>query len=513
MTHPVLTGHLLIAGAAIKGGGVAFYAHNPATGVALETAYFSADLAQVDGAATRAWQCFDAYRATGLNERAVFLEAVAEEIVTLGAGLISLASQETGLATPALEGELGRTVQQIRNFAGVVREGLWQGVRHDAALPDRQPTPRPDLRQRQIPLGPVAVFGSSNFPLAFSVAGGDTAAALAAGCPVVVKAHPAHPGTSELVGHAIARAITRCAMPAGVFSLLHDAGHAVGSALVTHPRIKAVGFTGSRSGGMALMALANARPEPIPVFAEMSSINPLFLLPHALTQRGDALAAGLVSSLTLRAGQLCTNPGLWLAIDGPALAAFMAVVSDKLATIPAATMLTAGIAETYAHGVARLSGLAGVQQQAEGLSSAGSPNRCQATLFVTDAKTFLANPALHEEIFGAAAVLVRCPDGDTLKDVAENLEGQLTATLLLDPEDMALARTLLPTLERRAGRIVVNGFPTGVELGTAMVHGGPFPATSDGGRSTSVGTLAIARFLRPVCYQGFPSGLLPLAIQ
>ncbi len=361
-----------------------------------------------------------------------------------------------------------------------------------------------------MPLGPVAVFGASNFPLAFSVAGGDTASALAAGCPVVVKAHSAHPGTSELVGRAVQKAVLDCGMPEGTFSMLFGAGNATGQALVAHPAIKAVGFTGSRAGGRALMHTAAARAEPVPVYAEMSSTNPVFLLPDALVSEVAALAGAFVDSLTLGAGQFCTNPGLLLAIDGPGLAVFSQAAADTLAQRQAATMLTPGIYHAYVGGVSAYANVEGVSCLARG--QAGS-QACpaQAALFICDAATYRHNAALEAEVFGPCALIVRCRDEAELLALANELEGQLTATVHACSEDHGLAARLLPVLERKAGRILFNGFPTGVEVSYAMVHGGPFPSTSDG-RSTSVGAQAIDRFLRAVCYQNVPAGLLPAAL-
>jgi 2,5-dioxopentanoate dehydrogenase len=398
----------------------------------------------------------------------------------------------------------------LKLFASLVRDGRWCGAVLDSALPGRQPLPRPDLRSRKVAVGPVAVFGASNFPLAFSVAGGDTASALAAGCPVVVKAHPAHLGTSELVGRAIQRAVAASGLPDGVFSLVIGAGNAVGEALVAHPAIKAVGFTGSRRGGLALVDIAARRKEPIPVYAEMSSINPVFLLPAALAARGAALAQGFVDSLTLGAGQFCTNPGLLIAFEGPELQRFVDAATQALAQKSAQTMLTPGIAAAYREGVDARARTGGVTRVADGAAS-DVHSAARPALFATTAAQFVASEALQDEIFGPAALIVTCRDADELMRVAEHLEGQLTATLQIDPEDYALARRLLPTLERKAGRILANGFPTGVEVSYAMVHGGPFPATSDA-RTTSVGAAAIERFLRPVCYQDLPAELLPDAL-
>jgi 2,5-dioxopentanoate dehydrogenase len=377
-------------------------------------------------------------------------------------------------------------------------------------MPDRKPMPRVDLRLRHIALGPVAVFGASNFPLAFSVAGGDTASALAAGCPVVVKAHSAHPGTSELVGRAIQKAVKACGLPDGVFSMLFGAGAVVGTALVEHPHIKAVGFTGSRAGGTAIMRTAAARHEPIPVYAEMSSINPVFLMPHALAGRADEIGRNFVASLMMGAGQFCTNPGLVLAVAGKPLDAFITSATAALKNAAAQTMLTPGICKAYTQGVSRLSANGTVEKLGFGLAATG-PNQGQVALFVVDASAFATDVSLSEEVFGSASLIVRCPDVAAMRALAEQLEGQLTATVLMDKSDTADVRSLLPTLERRVGRILINGFPTGVEVTHAMVHGGPFPATSDS-RSTSVGTTAIRRFLRPVSYQDFPADLLPTSL-
>lgn len=484
-----------------------FQAADPALDGTIEPAFSAAGAAEVQQACALAWNAFDAYRALPAERRAQFLESIAGHILGLGDELLQRAQQESGLPIPRLTGERARTVNQLRLFASELRRGGWHAVHIDPALPAREPLPRADLRQRQIPLGPVAVFGASNFPLAFSVAGGDTASALAAGCPVIVKGHGAHPGTSELVASAIIAAADDCDMPDGVFSLLNGDGREVGGALVAHPHIKAVGFTGSRSGGLALMHIAAARPEPIPVYAEMSSINPVLLLPGALRQRADAIAQGFIGSLTLGSGQFCTNPGLLLGIDSPDLDRFIAAVSTTLAQASAGLMLTAGIHAAYRSGVAKLQEHAQVTPVAQGQPATGS-NQGQAALFSVSGEQVLADPAILQEVFGAASIIVRCRDEAQLATVLEHLEGQLTATLQLGDDDLPLAQRLLPVLERKAGRILANGWPTGVEVCPAMVHGGPFPATSDS-RTTSVGTRAIERFLRPVCYQDIPDALLP----
>ena len=506
-----LQGNQLIGQQRITGNDATFHAIDPASGERLEPAYGGGNAADVERACELAREAFDAYRETSLEDRAVFLETIASEIEAIGDALIERAMLESGLPRARLEGERGRTCGQLRLFASVVRAGEWLDVRIDPALPERAPLPRADLRQRHIALGPVAVFGASNFPLAFSVAGGDTASALAAGCPVVVKAHPAHPGTSELVGQAIQQAVKACNLPEGVFSLLFGSGNAIGGALVEHPAIQAVGFTGSRSGGLALMKIAQQRRVPIPVYAEMSSINPVFPLPQALEARGEAMAQAFVASLNMGAGQFCTNPGLVIAEQGPALDAFVQAAGEALKQSTAQTMLTPGIHAAYQQGVGRLSSNDKVREVARG-QVGETPNQCQAGLFVTTAGDFLNDEALQEEVFGSTSLVIECQNTDEVKKVAEHLEGQLTATLQMDDGDLEAARALLPTLERKAGRVLVNGWPTGVEVCHAMVHGGPYPATSDS-RTTSVGSAAIQRFLRPVCYQDLPDGLLPEALR
>ncbi|MGI4977509.1 MAG: aldehyde dehydrogenase (NADP(+)) [Janthinobacterium lividum] len=506
-----LTGELLIGASALRGSGEAFQATNPATGESLSPAYAGAEAAELERACALADAAFDSFRETSPEARAAFLEAIAERIAGLGDELVERAVAETGLPAARIQGERGRTVGQLRLFAAVVRDGAWMDVRIDPAMPGRTPLPRSDLRLRMVGLGPVAVFGASNFPLAFSVAGGDTASALAAGCPVVVKAHPAHPGTSELVGRAVQAAVRDCGLPEGVFSLLFGTGNWLGGALVADRRIAAVGFTGSRAGGLALVGIAQKRAEPIPVYAEMSSINPVLLMPAALAARGAALGKAFAGSLTMGAGQFCTNPGLVLAEPGPGLDGFVAAAVEALEAGPGTTMLHPGIFQAYQAGVERLSGTQGVETLARGSVGEGA-NRGQAALFATDADSFLADRSLGEEVFGASSLLVRCKGAGEMGAVLRHLEGQLTATVQMDEGDTEAVRTLLPVLERRAGRVLVNGWPTGVEVGHAMVHGGPFPATSDS-RTTSVGSLAIRRFLRPVCYQDMPEALLPEALR
>lgn len=464
------------------------------------------DHADVSAATSAAAEAFASYRATSPDQRGAFLDAVADEIEADREAIVEAAVAESHLPQPRISGELGRTTGQLRMFAGVVRRGDHLGVRIDPALPDREPLPRADIRQRQIPLGPVAVFGASNFPLAFSTAGGDTASALAAACPVVVKGHPAHPRAGHLVALAVTRAVAASGHHPGTFSFLLGPGFELGQALVTDPRIKAVGFTGSRAGGLALAAAAAGRPEPIPVYAEMSSINPVVVLPGAVGGDVTELATAYVGSLTLGAGQFCTNPGLLFLPAGEAGDAFLEAAGRAVAEVTGATMLTPGIAEAYRSGVAALRGAEGVRVVAQGL---GAGDEAPAPQIVEAAA--LGGPVV-DEVFGASGVVVRYNDLDDLLPRLEELEGQLTATVHATDADAADAARLVSVLELKVGRILFNGWPTGVEVGHAMVHGGPFPATSDS-RTTSVGSLAIERFQRPVAYQDVPAAALPEAVR
>jgi alpha-ketoglutaric semialdehyde dehydrogenase len=501
---------MLIGRERVAGSAGSFQAFDPASGAALAPHFGGATPEMIARACTLATEALDPYRETSLEERARFLESIADQILDLGDELIARGVAETGLLRARLEGERQRTMAQLRLFAQVVREGSFLEPRLDTPLSDRKPLPRPDLRLRNVAVGPVAVFGASNFPLAFSVAGGDTASALAAGCPVIVKAHNAHPGVSELVGTAVQRAAAVCRMPEGVFSLLFGVDTELGAALVRDPRIKAVGFTGSRAGGTALMRIAAQRYEPISVHAEMSSVNPVVLLPGALAARGAAIAKGFVASLNLGAGQFCTNPGLLVALEGPHLESFIAAAAAEVRDSVAATMLTGPIQSAYASGLTRLSAITGVTVAALGERAEGC--RSQTALLIAQAGTVLTETRLQEELFGPASLLVKCRDVTQMRELIERLEGQLTACVHLEATDLDMARELLPTLERKAGRVLFNGFPTGVEVSHAMVHGGPFPATSDP-RFTSVGSLAIRRFLRPVCYQDMPAALMPESLQ
>lgn len=506
-----ITGNLIIGQRRERGENGVIHAIDAATQATIEPTFGGASSRHVDDACALAHDAFDAYRETSLEARANFLDTIAQNILDIGDALIERCAAESGLPRGRIEGERGRTVGQLRMFASVVRSGDFLDVRIDPAQPERMPLPRVDLRLRNIALGPVAVFGASNFPLAFSVAGGDTASALAAGCPVIVKAHSAHPGTSELVGLAIQKAVKDCHMPEGTFSLLFDSGYEIGQRLVGDDRIRAVGFTGSRKGGTALMAIAAARKMPIPVYAEMSSINPTLLFPDAMKHRPEEIGRAFAASLTLGAGQFCTNPGLVLAVDSPALERFVHAAASAIADAPANVMLTPGIADAYRQATAVTSEHADVTTLARGCT-AKRASEGQAALFSTTADAFLHNAQLQEEIFGASSILVRCPDVATMLQIVEMLEGQLTASLHFTEADYADVLAFLPALERRVGRILVNGFGTGVEVGHAMNHGGPYPSTADG-RSTSVGSRAIERFLRPVCYQDMPEMLLPACMQ
>ncbi|NRA95642.1 MAG: aldehyde dehydrogenase (NADP(+)) [Planctomycetes bacterium] len=488
--------------------GDGFRALNPATGETLEPVFHDASPREIDEAFTLADAATD-HLGTDRERRAGLLERIADALEGLGDALVERATQETGLPAGRINMERGRTCGQLRLFAKVLREGSYLEARIDHAQPDREPIPKPDIRQMHVPLGPVAVFGASNFPLAFSVAGGDTASALAAGCPVVVKAHPAHPGTCEMVGRAIADAIAACDLPAGTFSLMHGAGHGVGTGLVRHPKTCAVAFTGSFAGGNALLQESQKR-SPIPFYAEMSSVNPVVVLPGAAAERGDAIAAGLQQAVCLGVGQFCTNPGVVFAVDDDATTAFVEKLGALLGEAPNATMLHAGIHASYVTGQQRLRAIEGVGHVGRDADDAG-PGNADATpaLFTCDADTFKEHPELRDEVFGPSTLIVRCASVTEIEQVVGSfLDGQLTATVHGTNDELDDAAALVGLLRDVSGRVIVNGFPTGVEVCPSMHHGGPFPATSDS-RTTSVGTAAIRRFLRPICYQGFPQTLLP----
>ncbi|WP_157016424.1 aldehyde dehydrogenase (NADP(+)) [Mesorhizobium xinjiangense] len=495
------SGKHLIAGEWVEGAST--FRSAPASGPAHD--YAAGTRSDIDRAVKAAEEAFWSYGYSTRAQRAAFLNAVADEIEARGARITDIGHRESGLPMARLEGERGRTTGQLRLFANHILKGDYLDRRHDEALPDRKPAPRPDLRLIQRPIGPVGVFGASNFPLAFSTAGGDTASALAAGCPVVVKGHPGHPGTGEIVAEAILAAIEKSGVHPGVFSLVQSDTREAGEALVQHPLVKAIGFTGSLAGGRALFDLANKRPEPIPFFGELGSVNPMFLLPEAVAARGEAIAGGWAGSLTMGAGQFCTNPGIAIINGGAEADAFQTVATKALGEVAAQTMLTEGIAGAFRDGQARIATVDGVAE----LVAAGSDGRNAAPyLYTVSGEAFLANPGLAHEVFGPLGILVRVKGEDEMLSVAHALEGQLTCTLHMDDGDTALAAKLMPVLERKAGRILANGFPTGVEVADAMMHGGPYPASTNVS-TTSVGTLAIRRFLRPVSYQNMPEALLP----
>lgn len=508
-----ISGKQLIGGEWISGDAGKFYGVDPTTGSQLQPAISSASPQQVERALTLAKDAAEIFRKTTPAKRAAFLRDCAEQILALGDELLERVAQETGYPKARAEMERGRTCGQLRLFANYIEAGDYLDARIDTAMPERQPAPRPDIRHVNQAIGPVVVFGASNFPLAFSVAGGDTASALAAGCPVIVKAHPSHPGTSELVAQALAQAVARANFPGGVFSLLQDENHAVGSQLVKAAEIKAVGFTGSLAGGTALMKLANERADPIPVFAEMGSVNPVFLLPGALAENAGGIARAYVTSFTLGSGQFCVKPGLVIAIDDEGLKAFIAASRETVEKSPAAVMLNGRICSAFGTSVAHYHSYSGLQFEASGGNNQGRDGYySQVTLMSTTAKYLLENPQLIEETFGPASIIVKCRNEQELLRVAAALPGQLTATVHCAETELVNYTELMDRLTEMAGRVVVNGFPTGVEVCHAMVHGGPFPATSDK-RFTSVGTNAIQRFVRPVCYQNYPEALLPPALQ
>ncbi|MEP2533248.1 aldehyde dehydrogenase (NADP(+)) [Shimia sp.] len=494
-------GKHLVAGNWIAGENV--FASSPAHGPSHQ---FSVGTpSHVDAACQAAEEAFWTFGYSSRAERAAFLNVIADEIEARAEAITEIGSQESGLPEARLMGERGRTVGQLRLFANHILQGDYLDVRHDLALPDRAPVPRPDIKLVQRPIGPVAVFGASNFPLAFSTAGGDTAAALAAGCPVVVKGHSAHPGTGEIIAEAVCAAIQKCDVHPGVFSLIQGGKRDVGTSLVQHSLINAVGFTGSLAGGRALFDLCAQRPNPIPFFGELGSVNPMFLLPGAVASRGVQIGTGWAASLTMGAGQFCTNPGVAVVIDGPEAEAFVQSAKSALEAVSSQVMLTDGIADAYRAGQSRVANSDGVE---EIFSSQCADRSASPFLYETTGDQWLRNGNLAEEVFGPLGLVVRVQDIAQMKEVALALEGQLTCTAHMDEADSDLAKCLLPIFERKAGRVLFNGFPTGVEVCDAMVHGGPYPASTNFG-ATSVGTLSIRRFLRPVCLQDLPAALLP----
>ncbi len=503
----MISGKQLIGKSQSGRGKEQFSAFNPKTNEPLDAVFYEATNAEIGRAVLLAEQAFDIYRQKSDIARAVFLESIAEEIGNLGDALIHTAMSETGLPEARLQGERGRTMGQLRLFAQLLRGGEWVNARIDRAQPDRKPLPKADIRQMQMPLGVVGVFGASNFPLAFSTAGGDTVSALAAGCPVVFKAHPAHPSTCELVGQAILKAVKKCKMPNGVFSLVQGASNRVGKALVQHPSLKAVGFTGSFRGGKALFDIAAKRPEPIPVYAEMGSTNPVFFLPRILKEKREAIAAGLAQSVTLGGGQFCTNPGVFVVQNEENTEGVFQAIAQQLGQLPNATMLTQGIQKAYIAGILHQRHTEGATALTDFVGDAAQPHLLKTTVATT-----LKNPDILEEVFGPSTVGVVAKDKEEVLTFARNLKGHLTATIYGTDEDLAEYAALIPILTTKVGRLLFNGYPTGVEVTSAMVHGGPYPATS-APQSTSIGTGAIYRFTRPVCFQDCPDAALPDALK
>lgn len=473
--------------------------------------FVEATTEEIDQAVQLAMNAYDQFSGLSGTGKAEFLNAIADEIMALDGLLIKTYCSETGLPEGRALGERGRTVGQLRSFAEMVKEGSWAEATIDTAIPDRTPIPKPDLRKMLIPLGPVVVFGASNFPLAYSTAGGDTAAAFAAGCPVIVKSHPMHAGTGELVASAIIKAADRTKMLNGVFSNLNSSGIEVGIALVKHAGVKAVGFTGSINGGRALFDLASKRKEPIPVFAEMGSINPVIILPKAVVKRGESLANTYASSITLGSGQFCTNPGLLLGIKGDALTDFIKNLSDAIVKIEPSCMLHPNIIGAYESNKQKAVSQNGLQVMADYDSDIKS-NYARQTITTVEGETFLENPTLHQEVFGPYSIIVQCEDKDQLERIITHLEGQLTGTIIAEEDELKEHKEIISALQKRVGRLIYNGVPTGVEVCPSMHHGGPYPASTDS-RFTAVGIHSVKRWVRPISYQDWPDSQLPDALK
>jgi NADP-dependent aldehyde dehydrogenase len=507
-----ITGENFIGNIRSGNGKDSFQASNPAGNILMPEKFIYATETEFEQTLTLAQNAFVNYKNSSTKQRAEFLETIADEIMALGESLIERAVAESGLPIGRITGERGRTCGQLKMFAQLLRDGWYVDARIDIAQPERIPLPKSDIRRMLIPIGPVAVYGASNFPLAFSTAGGDTASALAAGCPVIVKTHPSHPGTSELISSAIIRAAQRTQMPEGVFSSLNLTNDQ-SVKLVQHPVIKAVGFTGSRKVGMTLYTAAVNRPEPIPVYAEMSAVNPVILMEEALKAKGEAIALGLAGSVTMGAGQFCTNPGLVLLIESEASKAFLNHFAQHLGVIEPTTMLSKNICESYGKDLELSKAIYGVSVLVEGIKAADTDrNEARPIAFTVSAEDFLSNKQLTDEVFGPTTLFVLVKDTTQLYQVLNQLDGQLTATVHAEPADQNNLIPIIDIITQKAGRVIYNGFPTGVEVCHSMQHGGPFPSTTDG-RSTSVGTAAIYRFLRPVSYQDIPDELLPEALQ
>ncbi|MBS1511851.1 MAG: aldehyde dehydrogenase (NADP(+)) [Bacteroidetes bacterium] len=505
-----ITGKNRIGFTASAKGTQQFQASNPATGQLLPGNFTLVTEDEVKAVMAQAASAFELYQNTTPEQKAVFLETIATEIMALGDALLERAQQESGLPIPRLTGERARTTGQLQAFAQLLREGSWVDARIDTAIPDRQPLPKPDLRSMLVPLGPVMVFGASNFPFAYSAAGGDTASALAAGCPVILKVHPLHPGTDELVGQAILSAAQKTNMPNGIFSLVF-ADEATAIRIVTDPVVKAVGFTGSRKGGMAIFNAAVNRPQPIPVYAEMSAVNPVIMLPGAVAGNAAGIAQGFAASVSLGVGQFCTNPGLVFMVEDENSNTFISALQESIKSIAPATMLSTGICAAYTAGVERLKHKAVLAASSNTPATAGKTEG-SPWIFTVQQKDFLADKTLSEEVFGPVSVIVLCKNVSEIIDVLQQAEGQLTATVHAADADQPGLAAVINVMKEKAGRLLFGGFPTGVEVCDAMVHGGPFPSTTDG-RSTSVGSAAILRFVRPVAYQNFPQVFLPDALK
>ena len=492
-------------------GKVTYTTFNPKLNLKNPWTFYEASEEELDKAVKLAKEAFLTYRNTSGPEKAIFLRTIADNIESLGDELIQTYTLESGLPEGRAKGERGRTVGQLRMFADLVEEGSWVDAAIDTAIQDRKPVPKPDLRKMLVPLGPIVVFGSSNFPLAYSTAGGDTASALAAGCPVIVKSHPMHAGTGELVASAIVAAVQACGMPDGVFSNLNSSDIQIGQQLVKHPEVKGVGFTGSIAGGTALYKLAGERKEPIPVFAEMGSINPVVILPSALEKAPELWAKNYAASITLGTGQFCTNPGLILTMEGPGLETFMNLLGQEILEIEAGLMLHPDIHRKYEEGQKIMSGQEGTLVVAE-YQEKTPPNYAKQKILGVDGQAFLINPNLHREVFGPFSIVVRCANPEELKNIIAVLEGQLTGTIIGEAAELNVHQDIVAQLREKVGRIIYNGVPTGVEVCTSMVHGGPFPATTDS-RFTAVGTEAIRRWVRPISYQDWPDSFLPEALK
>lgn len=507
-----ITGKNLIAGEWTGETTNGFTAFDAQSHQAMTTTFADATEIEVNTAINRANEAFVSYSQSSPEKRAHFLRTIGDQIIALGDELVTTACAETGLPAMRIQGERGRTVGQLGLFADLLEKGEYDTV-IELADNDRQPLPKPDTRLGYLPLGVVGVFAASNFPLAFSTAGGDTASALAAGCPVIMKAHAAHPATAELVAQAILAAIEICDLDKGVFSLIQGKNYAIASQIVTHPQVKAVGFTGSERVGMILQQQINQRPEPIPFYGELGSINPQYVMPEKLSQDTQAIAQGLVGSLMMGQGQFCTSPGVWVVVGKETDAnyqGFISAAAQSLSEQAAGVMLTPTMCQSYTNAVETRKAVAGVELLATGLS--GREQDCSATLFATDFTTYESTPALHGELFGFSALIVRCDDFAQMMKLTELLMGNLTASIHAVDEDLDLSAQLAKTLAHKVGRLMYNQMPTGVEVCASMNHGGPFPASTNI-RTTSVGSEAIKRFQRPICYQNMPQALLPKALQ